>query len=67
MLKYLRILICFKTERREVYKSAAISSSIEPLKETPQETQGEELPQLLHLLPERVKQTREANPLDLKA
>lgn len=45
------VFTCFESKRREVHETTAVSSSKEPLEETPQEAEGEELAQLSHLFP----------------
>lgn len=48
---YIPVLEGFETKCREVYKSAVITCSEEPLEEAPEKAKGEELPQCFHLFP----------------
>jgi hypothetical protein len=48
---YILIFQGFETKCREVYKSAVITCSEEPLEEAPKKAKGEELPQCFHLFP----------------
>ena len=47
--------MCFKTKWGELSESTTISCSVEPLKETPQEAEWEELAQHSHLFPVTVE------------
>lgn len=49
------IFICFEPKSREANESTIVSSSKEPLEETPQEAEGEELAECSHLLPIRIE------------
>jgi len=46
-------LIGFKTKCREAIKATVITSSVKPLKETPQEAKGKELSQHTYLFPRK--------------
>ena len=52
----LLVLISFESKGREVGEPTVFSSGEEPLEETPQEAEGEELPQYPHLFPDAEKQ-----------
>ena len=48
---FVPVLICFEPKCREANKSTMDVCSKEPLEETPQEAEGEELAQSSHLFP----------------
>jgi hypothetical protein len=50
--------MCFKTKWGELSESTTISCSVEPLKETPQEAEWEELAQRFHLFSETVQKKK---------
>ena len=52
---FLLVFMCFKTKWGELSESTTISCSVEPLKETPQEAEWEELAQHSHLFPVTVE------------
>jgi hypothetical protein len=54
-IMHLLVFICFKPKWGKASKSTTISCSIEPLKDTPQEAEWEELAQDLHLFPAMVE------------
>ena len=46
------VIISFKAKCREIHESAIICCSEKQLEETPEEAEGEELPQSSYLFPE---------------
>lgn len=55
ILVYLPVIIGFETECREVRKATPIPCSEEPLKQSPQKAEGEELAQCPHLFPIKLR------------
>lgn len=53
-----------KPQGREANKTTIVSSSVEPLKETPYEAEGEKFAQRFYLFPARVELNREENKLE---